>query len=57
MNCCKMSDGDVYLLGRPDPRIAPQSLKCHSALRITAVTDSLIYTSLIMDEGKVNGAD
>lgn len=49
-----MSDESTYLSGRPDPKIALQSLKCHSALHITAMTDSLIYMDLIMDDAKVN---
>lgn len=52
-----MSDESAYLLGQPDPRIALQSLKCHSELHITAVTDRLIYINLIMDEDKANGGD
>ncbi len=52
-----MSDESAYLLGRSDPRIALQSLKCHSAPHITAVTDRLIYMDLIMDEAKVNRAN
>lgn len=52
-----MSDERAYLWGHSDPRIAPQSLKCHSALHIAAVTDRLIYMDLIMDEAKVIGAN
>lgn len=52
-----MSDESAYLLGQPGPRIALQSLKCHSELHITAVTDRLIYINLIMDEDKANGGD
>lgn len=52
-----MSDESAYLLGLCDPRIALQSLKSHSALHFTAVTDRLIYIKLIMDEAKVNGAN
>lgn len=52
-----MSDERTYLLGRSDPRIALQSLKCHSVHHNAAVTDRLIYMDLIMDEAKVNGAN
>lgn len=52
-----MSDERAYLWGHSDPRIAPQSLKCHSALHIAAVTDRLIYMDLIMDEAKVIAAN
>lgn len=42
---------------RPDPEIAPQSLKHHSVHHMTAVTGSLIHMDLIMDEAEVDGAD
>lgn len=52
-----MSDERAYLWGHSDPRIDPQSLKCHSAVHAAAVTDRLIHMDLIMDEAKVIGAN
>lgn len=48
--------GGAHLWGHADPRIEPLSLKCHSALLMAAVTDTLINVDLIMDEAKVVAA-
>lgn len=48
--------GGAHLWGHADPRIEPLSLKCHSALLVAAVTDTLINVDLIMDEAKVIAA-
>lgn len=45
--------GGAHLWGHADPRIEPLSLKCHSALLVAAVTDTLINVDLIMDEAQV----